>query len=381
MPVESWAKRLALAAILAAALALTVAAHASAAEVADASCQPTPDTGQAGAKFAQTFTALHTGKLTTATMKTNKPAGTTNDYLMEIRTVDGSGVPTATVLASASVPAAGLPDDTWADITTTFSSPASVVAGQQYALVLSRPGSNLFAESRADNPCPGGAGYSAAVSTDPFTLDCFPTCSPDRYFAVFVTPPPANDNFASAAVLTGSTASVDGSNVDATEQSGEDIYCTEDVCSDDPSVTRSVWYRWTSPGNGPATVDLCAANSYDTMLAVFTGSTLGSLALVGANNNSAGCPPGSFASKVSYTATQGTTYQILVDGCCGLPAGTFTLTLNGPSAPPPGDGGGGVLTPPPTATRCPARSMNTAVTAKKHKKKTRCGKKHKRKKK
>ena len=66
---------------------------------------------------------------------------------------------------------------------------------------------------------------------------------------------------------------------------------------------------------------MCTGNNYDTMLAVFTGSTLGSLNLVDANNNSADCPPGSFASKVSFTATQGTTYQILVDGCCGLPAG------------------------------------------------------------
>ena len=89
-------------------------------------------------------------------------------------------------------------------------------------------------------------------------------------------------------------------------------------------------------------MDLCSANNFDTMLAVFTGNSLGALTLVDANNNSADCPPGSFASKVSFGATQGATYQILVDGCCGLPAGTFTLTLNGPQAPPdPGGGGGG----------------------------------------
>jgi subtilisin-like proprotein convertase family protein len=149
-----------------------------------------------------------------------------------------------------------------------------------------------------------------------------------------ITTPPANDNFANAQVLSGSTATASGSNVGATEQPGEDNYSTEDVNSTDASVTRSVWYSWTSPGTGPATADVCTSN-YDTMLAVFTGSVLGSLSLVGANNNHVDCPPGSFASKVSFTATQGTTYRILVDGCCGLPSGNFTLNVNGPSAPPP----------------------------------------------
>lgn len=149
-----------------------------------------------------------------------------------------------------------------------------------------------------------------------------------------ITTVPANDNFANAQVLSGSTATANGSNVNATEEAGEDNYITEDVSSMDATVTRSVWYSWTSPGTGPATADLCTASNYDTMLAVFTGSVLGSLSLVGANNNHVDCPPGSFDSKVSFTATQGTSYRILVDGCCGLPSGNFTLNVNGPSAPP-----------------------------------------------
>jgi hypothetical protein len=163
---------------------------------------------------------------------------------------------------------------------------------------------------------------------------------------------PCNDDFAHAQVVTGSNASVAGSNVGATEEA-EPNYCTEDVCGNNPTVTNSVWYQWTSPGTGPATVDLCVANDYDTIVTVWTGSTLASLNLVGANNNSADCPPGSFASKVSFSATQGTTYHFLVDGCCGLPAGTFTLTLNGPEAPPappgdePGNGGEAPDTAPP----------------------------------
>ncbi len=163
--------------------------------------------------------------------------------------------------------------------------------------------------------------------------NCDGTATPD-IGADELTPCPApNNNFANAQILNGNAATVTGTNTTATEEPGEDNYTTEDNSSTHPSVTHSVWYRWTSPGSGPARVDLCTANNYDTMLAVFTGSVLGSLTLVGANNNSGDCPPTSFASKVSFTAIQGTTYQFLVDGCCGLPHGNFTLNLVGPPIP------------------------------------------------
>jgi hypothetical protein len=180
-------KRLALAAVLAAASPLALTSHASAAEVPDASCQPTPDAGVTRAKVAQTFTALNTGQMTSATMQASRPAGTTEDYVMEVRTVDMSGIPTETGLGSAAVPASGLPDDVFAYFTGHFSTPASVVAGQQYALVLSRPGTSVIAGAKAADPC-AGVGYSASVITEPFSVLCPTTCW-DLVFAVFVTPP------------------------------------------------------------------------------------------------------------------------------------------------------------------------------------------------
>jgi subtilisin-like proprotein convertase family protein len=147
--------------------------------------------------------------------------------------------------------------------------------------------------------------------------------------------PPSNDSFGNAVGLFGSAVTVNGHNRGATEEVGEPNYTTEDVSSTDPSVTRSVWYRWTAPGSGPASVDLCDSDTdFDTMLAVFTGTAVGSLTTVGTNNNSVDCPPGSFRSKVSFSAVQGTTYRILVDGCCGLPVGSFRLNLSGPAGPP-----------------------------------------------
>lgn len=51
-------------------------------------------------RFAQTFSATQTGVVTTASVEfTEVPGG--SDFAVEIRTVDGNGVPTAEVLASA----------------------------------------------------------------------------------------------------------------------------------------------------------------------------------------------------------------------------------------------------------------------------------------
>jgi hypothetical protein len=176
---------------------------------------------------------------------------------------------------------------------------------------------------------------TADFEGDPRSMDgdCDDADEPDIGADEFPDCPP-NDDFANAQTILGSTASVNGTNVNTTEEASEPDYCTEDVCGDHPTIKRSVWYRWTSPGGGPATIDVCTSN-YDTILAVFTGSGLGSLSTVAANNNHVDCPPGSFASKVSFNATQGATYHFLVDGCCGLPQGTFTLNLAGPEAPPP----------------------------------------------
>src|SRR5215813_1803980 len=90
-------------------LALISAPTAAAEEVADASCPGPPDSDiSAGSpaitEFAQPFTALNTGELTRAQVLTNKASGSTGDYVFSINTVDGSDVPTTTVLASTTIP-------------------------------------------------------------------------------------------------------------------------------------------------------------------------------------------------------------------------------------------------------------------------------------
>jgi hypothetical protein len=223
----------------------------------------------------------------------------------------------------------------------TVTAPGTGTGNQAAAPVFENQAGGDYHQTPASPTLDAGASV-ALLGTSDFDGDarsidgnCDDSAQPDigvDELAVCAAP---NNNFANAQVLSGSTATANGTNVSATEEPGEDFYATEDVDNSNPTVTRSVWYRWTSPGDGPATVDVCTGNNFDTMLAVFSGSALGALSLVGANNNHADCPPGSFASKVSFAATQDTTYQIVVDGCCGLPSGDFSLNVSGPAAPPP----------------------------------------------
>jgi PASTA domain len=142
--------------------------------------------------------------------------------------------------------------------------------------------------------------------------------------------PPANDNFANAQQLSGDTGSVAGTTREATFQPGE---------PDPVGGGSSVWYRWTAPSSGWATVHTCGG-SLDTVLAVYTGSQVSALTLIGASDDACG-----MQSRVSWQAVAGTVYQIAVDGYFG-DWGDFTLTWNR-NPPPP------VSTTDPTITGTP----------------------------
>jgi hypothetical protein len=125
---------------------------------------------------------------------------------------------------------------------------------------------------------------------------------------------PPNDNFANVQVVSGFSASANGTNVAATLESGDP------PTVDTRSTSHTVWYRWTVPFNGAVEMNTCTSD-HDTLLGVYTGSALGSLTEVAANDD--GCALGS---KVTFNATKNTTYQILVDGFNGN-QGTFTLEV------------------------------------------------------
>ena len=124
---------------------------------------------------------------------------------------------------------------------------------------------------------------------------------------------PANDNFASAFTISGTQGTTTGTNVRATKESGEPNHAGN-------AGGASVWYNWTASANGTVTIDTIGS-TFSTLLAAYTGTSVGSLTSVASNSGSAG----NGASRIIFTASSGTTYHIAIDGVNG---GTGNLVLN-----------------------------------------------------
>jgi hypothetical protein len=140
--------------------------------------------------------------------------------------------------------------------------------------------------------------------------------------------PPPNDDFVNAQVLNGSPAYASGTNIDANKEPGEPNHAGN-------AGGASVWYTWTAPASGKMTADLCYSSNFDTLLAVYTGSSVSALTPVAQNDDSCGLSGNQ--SLVGFNVTSGTNYWIAVDGVPGSAAGgtgLFTLALR---PPPPND--------------------------------------------
>ena len=138
-------------------------------------------------------------------------------------------------------------------------------------------------------------------------------------------PAPANDNFPAAILISGATGTVSGTNVGATGESGE---------PDHAGVTgtgrRSVWFNWVPTASSQITFNTSGSN-YDTVLGIYTGSAVGSLTLIGANDD---VQTGVIThSTVTFSAVAGTTYRIAVDGFQS-DTGNFVLNWSGPQPTP-----------------------------------------------
>jgi hypothetical protein len=82
---------------------------------------------------------------------------------------------------------------------------------------------------------------------------------------------PANDNFASAQVITGDGGTVTGTNVNATTETGE------------PGIGgASVWYVWTVTHGGLVQIDTCGS-SFTPIVAAYTGSAVNALTSLGSS--------------------------------------------------------------------------------------------------
>ncbi len=153
---------------------------------------------------------------------------------------------------------------------------------------------------------------------------------------------PANDNFENAQAI-GRPAQIAGSNVDATVQPGEP----------EPAIFggsgHSVWYKLAATTND-AVVASTAVSTTAPMVAVYTGSSVGSLTEVGTE----GGPTGP-RTTMSFITQPGTTYYIAVRGH-GDGAGEFTLLVSAPDPPSSAPNG-----PIPPAPQCSAGSDPSLV--------------------
>ena len=122
---------------------------------------------------------------------------------------------------------------------------------------------------------------------------------------------PVNDSFANRIQVTGISWTRAGTNVGATLETGEPNHAGV-------PQGASVWWRWTATRSGPVRITT-QGSSFDTVLAIYTGASVGALTAVTYNDDTAGRE-----SDVQFFASAGTDYAIAVSG---YSAGTGSIAL------------------------------------------------------
>lgn len=135
------------------------------------------------------------------------------------------------------------------------------------------------------------------------------------------TAPAANDNFAAATVLTGSTPSAPFDTGSATKEAGEPNHVGL-------AGGASVWYTWTPSLGGDVVADCPGTTTGVNLLAVYTGGAVNALTEVA----SGFC-------RVPFAVQAGTAYRIALDGDTGSGSvlrglGTLQITQGGVTGSP-----------------------------------------------
>ncbi|MEI6070304.1 MAG: S8 family serine peptidase [Verrucomicrobiae bacterium] len=136
---------------------------------------------------------------------------------------------------------------------------------------------------------------------------------------------PANDAMASAVAVSAAAWTLTGNNTDGTSEAGEPSHAGS-------APAKSVWWAWTAPSAGPCVLKT-VGSAFDTVLAVYTGTSVGLLTPVASNDNTTA---GALDSTVSFAAVKGVVYRIAVDGKSGS-SGAVRLSGNLTAAAPVND--------------------------------------------
>ena len=128
------------------------------------------------------------------------------------------------------------------------------------------------------------------------------------------TTSPPNDLFSNAQTISGPSGRVTGSNVGATDETGEPGFGIS---------SSSVWWQWQATSSGRVTIDTIGS-SFDTTLGVYTGTRVDTLTTLGENDDGLELFG---ASRVTLTVTAGTVYRLRVAGFFG-DEGSIVLNWN-----------------------------------------------------
>lgn len=296
-----------------------------------------------------------------AVLKSKKPSATVNEILDALRStglsvtdvngitksrikldaainvIGGSGSCTTTPIAVGQSRSGTLTstDCRYPSGTSFFSDPYSFngTAGQQVAITMTSTtfdtwlaligpnGSQIAFDNDGgggtNSRIPAGSGFFSLPSTGTYTIQASSnlTNASGSYTVTLSGPSTgvANDNFAGAQLISGSSGAVSGNNTGATKELGEPNHAT--------TGGASVWYRWQAPATTTMRFTTSGSN-FDTLLAVYTGSTVGSLTPIASNDD---VNFSTLTSQVTFSAIAGTTYRIAVDGFFGA---TGSIVLN-----------------------------------------------------
>jgi Bacterial Ig-like domain len=184
---------------------------------------------------------------------------------------------------------------------------------------LDTQGRNRWGDYSGASPDPNGEGIWVAGEFAAATDD---TWGVQAGLTYQTSPPPANDPFNGSQFISGTSVSANGTNRYATRQVGE----PDHLPLSGSLGEHSVWYSWTAPSSGQVDMNTCTS-SFDTTLAVYTGSSFGTMSQVASDDDSCTAPDNEAGSRLTFNAVAGTTYRIAVGGFSSAGEGTFTLQV------------------------------------------------------